>query len=407
MFLEEVLSRIEASRDDIIEAMCSIIRVPALAPVNGGRGEGEKADVLMGLLEGYDSIVRVDVPDDHDPSVMRPNILAKKNGKEPGTVWIVAHIDVVPEGDWAEWDSPPFEPRVEDGKIYGRGTEDNGQALISSLFASKFIPAGSLTGRSIGIAYVADEETTSQMGIGYLLEHTDHFGKDDIILVPDWGVPGGTLMDVAEKNLSWVEVTVKGKTTHGSTPHKGINAFRVSSALITDLTERLETRFGDIDELFDPPFSTFEPTKSPATVENVNTIPGTAEFCLDMRFLPRYDTDDVLDFIRSVAEEHAEKTGAEISVREIQRNLAGKASATDTPEFAAIRESIDSVIDGELKPMGVGGATCANFFRLAGFNAYVWECGGGTLHAPNEHVFVDNIVTDAKAFATVFFRLCL
>ena len=54
-----------------------------------------------------------------------------------------------------------------------------------------------------------------------------------------------------------------------------------------------------------------------------------------------------------------------------------------------------------------GGATCANFFRLAGHDAYVWETGGGTLHGPNEYVEIQNIINDAKVFATMFWKLCV
>ncbi|MDR2698824.1 MAG: M20/M25/M40 family metallo-hydrolase, partial [Candidatus Methanoplasma sp.] len=120
MELERILEKIEGSREDMVRVMSDMIRIPALAPINGGEGEGRRADMLAGCLEGYDSVVRVDVPDDHDPSVMRPNLLAKKNGKGKGTVWIVAHIDTVPANDLQDWDTDPFEPVVKDGRIYGR-----------------------------------------------------------------------------------------------------------------------------------------------------------------------------------------------------------------------------------------------------------------------------------------------
>ena len=81
--LDEIIGCIDGSMDDMVETMIGMIRIPALAPINGGDGESRKADYLMGKLEGFDSIQRVDVPDSLDPSVMRSNILAKKNGKKP------------------------------------------------------------------------------------------------------------------------------------------------------------------------------------------------------------------------------------------------------------------------------------------------------------------------------------
>jgi succinyl-diaminopimelate desuccinylase len=406
MELKAVLDKIDASRGDIVTIMSDMIRIPALAPINGGDGEGKRAAYLEKYLEGYDSIVRVDVPDDLDPGVIRPNILAKKNGKGKGTIWIVAHMDTVPAGDLKDWNTDPFEPVVKDGRIYGRGTEDNGQAVISSLFASKFIPKEALGRKSIGIAYVADEETTSKMGIEYLIRK-GYFEEDDLFLVPDWGSPTGDLVDVSEKNLVWLQFNVVGKSVHGSTPNAGINAFRAGTKLLADLMDTFEKEFPKSDPLFQPPESTFEPTKSPGTVLNVNTIPGNFEFSMDIRALPCYPVDDIVAVAERIAKEHEKKSGARITITELQRHTSGKESSIDGELFIALTESVKAVTGVTPKAVGVGGATCANFFREAGFDAYVWEYGGGTLHGPNEYVVIDNIIRDAKVFASVFFRLCV
>ena len=404
--LEETLEIVESSYDDMVETMIGMISIPALAPVNGGDGESRKADYLQERLTGFDSVRRIDVPDDVDPSVIRSNILAVRNGREKGTVWVMAHMDVVPAGDPDLWDSPPYEPVYRDGRVYGRGTEDNGQSIISAMLSSRAVLDQELQGMSLGVAYVADEETTSMKGICHLLD-LGVFSEDDIIIVPDWGSPGGTLVEVAEKSVLWLRVSVEGKTCHGSSPQSGLNAYRVSTYLLADLLDRLPGRFPARDGMFRPPESTFEPTKRPATVENVNTIPGHDEFCMDMRILPVYPVDEVLDFVRAVASEHAERTGAGISVEVIQCEPAGRKSSTDTVGFNALCDAVESVTGNRPEAVGVGGGTCANFFRLDGFDAYVWQCGGGTLHAPNEYVEMSNLMTDAKVFATLFYNLCV
>ena len=404
--LEETLEIVESSYDDMVETMIGMISIPALAPVNGGDGESRKADYLQERLVGFDSVRRIDVPDDVDPSVIRSNILAVRNGREKGTVWVMAHMDVVPAGDPGLWDTPPYEPVYRDGRVYGRGTEDNGQSIISAMFSSRAVLDQELQGMSLGVAYVADEETTSMKGIRHLLD-LGVFSKDDIIIVPDWGSPGGTLVEVAEKSVLWLRVSVEGKTCHGSSPQSGLNAYRVSTYLLADLLDRLPERFPARDGMFRPPESTFEPTKRPATVENVNTIPGHDEFCMDMRILPVYPVDEVLDFVRSVASEHAERTGAGISVEIVQCEPAGRKSSTDTVGFNALCDAVESVTGSCPEAVGVGGGTCANFFRVEGFDAYVWQCGGGTLHAPNEYVEMSNLMTDAKVFATLFYNLCV
>ena len=89
MQLDDVLRVIEDSRDGIVKDMCSMIRIPAIGPFNGGVGECERADFIQTLLEGhFDSIERYDVEDDQFPGIIRPNVVARKHGKKNGTVWI-------------------------------------------------------------------------------------------------------------------------------------------------------------------------------------------------------------------------------------------------------------------------------------------------------------------------------
>ena len=407
MSLDKILKQIDDSKDDIIKDLMDMIRIPAIGPANGGIGEGRRADFLMSILRGFDDIERIDVDDTDYPGVKRPSILALKRGKRNGTVWIIAHIDTVLPGNLQDWKKcPPYEPIYEDGKVYGLGAEDNGQAVIASIYASRFFENGTLNGRSIGIALVSDEETTSEMGIGYLVRN-GYFTEDDVILVPDWGSPGSSMVDVAEKHLLWVKVSVKGKQTHGSTPNKGLNAYRIGARFLTELVGGLEKKYSKENMLFKPLVSTFEPTKCSPTVGNVNTIPGYYEFWMDCRIIPDYDPNEILEYMRSFALSFSEETGAIITVDKEQLTISGQASSTDTEEYRLFRDSIYEVTGIDVQAAGIGGGTCANFFRLKGLNAYVWESEGGSLHQPNEFVRIDNIIIDAKVYATFFHKLCV
>ena len=404
--LQSVFGEIDASREEIIRTAVELVGYPALAPINGGTGEGAKADYIVSKLKGFDSVERIEFPDRTDPSVMRPNIIARKKGKGKGTLWIVSHMDVVPTGDPELWDTPPFEGVYKDGRIYGRGTEDNGQSVVSSMFAARPFLDEEFEGMSLALAYVADEETSSVLGIQSLLEK-GLFSEDDAIMVPDWGSPGGTMIGLAEKSVLWLRFVIEGRTTHGSTPELGVNAYRVSTLLLMDLMESLPEKFGGRDDRFLNGVSTFEPTKRPATVDNVNTIPGHDEFCMDIRLLPMYDPDDVLREAETIAECYAKDTGAEIRVEVIQKAVAGRPSPDDRDEFTALAESVEEVTGVRPRGVGMSGGTCANFFRLKGLDAYVWQSEGGTLHAPNEYVTVDHLLTDAKVYASLIHRLCV
>ena len=406
MTLDRILRAIDDSRDDITRDLRKMIGIPAIGPANGGAGEDKRADFLETILKGFDEVRRVNIDDTDYPGVNRPSILAIRRGKKKGTVWIIAHMDTVLPGDPNDWIHPPFEGFLEDGKVYGLGAEDNGQAVMASIYASRFFDGMELNGRSLGVALVADEETTSEMGIGYLVRE-GYFSKDDVIIVPDWGSPGSSMVDVAEKHLLWVKIAVKGKQTHGSTPNKGINAYRAGARFMTELLEDVDRNYGKKNDLFKPPVSTFEPTKSSPTVGNVNTIPGYYEFWLDCRILPEYDPEEIYQRMCSLADDFSERSGAEISVIKEQMTISGPVSSIETPEYLKFKESIKEITGIDVQASGIGGGTCANFFRLDGLNAYVWESEGGSLHQPNEFVKIDSIITDAKVFATFYYKMCV
>ena len=80
-------------------------------------------------------------------------------------------MDKVPAGDLSLWDTDPFTPVEKDGKIFGRGSEDNGASLIATIYAVKTImDLGVRPKNNIAIALVSDEETGSDFGIKYLLK---------------------------------------------------------------------------------------------------------------------------------------------------------------------------------------------------------------------------------------------
>ena len=406
MDLKDIIRSVESSEERMISDMCGMIRIPAMSPVNGGDGECARADFLQTILEGFDTVERFDTEDKEHPGIRRANIVARKRGKKKGTVWFITHMDTVPVGDLDDWKSDPFSAKVADGRIYGRGTEDNGQSLIGVAAASRIVCREQLEGMSLGVAFVSDEETGSVYGVKHLID-SGVFSDDDFIIVPDWGSPGGAMVDVSEKQILWIKAEITGKQTHGSTPSKGINAFRVGTQFLADLMSKLNERYPKKDPIFRPEASTFEPTKSLATECSVNTIPGYYEFYMDCRVLLDYDIDEIFAFMESVAKEHSERSGASIVLKKEQSNISGRPSDPTTEGYRRFAESIKQARGIDVDAVGIGGGTCANFFRLKGMNAYVWGSDGGTLHQPNEYVVIKTMVEDAKAFAAMMYNMCV
>ncbi len=117
--------------------------------------------------------------------------------------------------------------------------EDNQQDMVASIFAAKaLIDEGLITAKSINLAFVADEETSSNIGLFYMIDYMDNlFNNDDLIVVPDSGNPEGSLIEVAEKSILWLCFKTMGKQCHGSNPHLGNNAFLAASHLVTKLAK--------------------------------------------------------------------------------------------------------------------------------------------------------------------------
>ena len=347
----------------------------------------------------------VKAPDSEASSGFRPNILARHKGRDSSrTVWVMTHMDVVPPGDLALWRGDPFKAWVEEGRVYGRGTEDNQQDMVASLFAVKaLLEEGAKPPRNLGIVLVADEETGSDKGIGYVLERSSPFRKKDLILVPDAGSPDGSLIEVAEKSILWLKFKTLGKQAHGSTPEKGVNSFRAASHLVAELG-KLYRQFPEANRLFDPPASTFEPTKKEANVPNINTIPGDDVFYMDSRILPGYDVEKVLTKIRGLTRRIEEKFRVKVQVEEVQKAPAAPPTSARAPVVQALKKAVKEVYGVTGRARGIGGGTVAALFRRAGFEAACWSKLDDTLHQPNEYCVIDNMLGDAKVFAHVFLQ---
>jgi succinyl-diaminopimelate desuccinylase len=403
METERIFSEVERLKNEMIQALMELIRIPAIAPENGGEGESKKAEKLVQMLKtvGFDQILRFDAEDARVPSKKRPNILAYCYGeKKDETLWIVTHMDVVPPGEDSLWTvTKPFEPTVKDGKIYGRGSEDNMQSMIASVFAVKALKnLGIKPKRTVGLGLVADEEQGSKYGIQYLIKQ-GLFKPKDLVVVPDVGYADGSFIETAEKSVVWFRIRTIGKQTHASRPEMGLNAHRVGMQYALALDELLHEKYPANDESFEPPASTFEPTEKEQNVDAVNIIPGEDVSYFDCRILPIYDPDEVLGAVSKLAVDFENKTGAKIGIELVQKTVASEPTDVNAKIVLMLKEAIRKTRGIEPKVGGIGGGTCAAYFRDISVPAVVWSTIDEMAHQPNEYAKIENIVNDAKIFA--------
>lgn len=399
----DALKWIDRSRDDIVQFMIEMLKIKAVNPDAGGKGEYERALWVQKWLENSGSkVTRHDIPDNRVPEGVRVNLTSQIQGQNTdGTLWFLAHLDTVPEGARELWATEPYDPVVKDGKIFARGSEDNGQGVASVLFAFQALrKLDSKPPMNIGIAFVSDEESGSKHGVIPLLEK-DIFKPNDMAIVPDYGSPDGSEIEIAEKSILWLKVITKGKQVHGSTPQKGLNAHRIGMRLALQLDELLHKKYSAIDRLFDPPRSTFEPTKHELNVDNINTVPGVDIQYFDCRVIPPYQLTEVMKDIESAKSKLEKETGAGIEATPVQFEQNTAPTPTDSEVVQKLRTALKKVRSIDAKAVGIGGGTVGLYLRRKGIHTAIWSTLDDLAHQPNEYCKIDNIINDAKVLIHV------
>ena len=403
---DALLSCLDRKRDMVIDLQRELTAIPALGPDNGGPGEREKADRLKILLAGmgFPEAREINAPDPRVPCGHRPNLAVVIPGADTSrTFWVISHLDIVPPGDPALWRSDPYALVVDGDLVYGRGVEDNQQAVVSSILLGKaLLEEGVTPPVNYGMLFVADEETGSKYGLDFVAAHHDGlFSKDDLFLVPDFGLPTSEMVEVAEKSMLWYKITVNGRQCHASTPEAGVNSLAAASLFVLKIP-KLHERFPAKNPLFQPANSTFEPTKKEANVDNINTIPGRDVFYVDCRVLPEYSLDDVVAAIREFGREVEAACGVTIDYAVVQQEQAAPTTPEDAPIVQKVMAGIRAVYPGaKPRPMGIGGGTVAAYLRRRGYPAVVWATLEHNAHQPNERSSIAKTIGDAKVMAYV------
>jgi acetylornithine deacetylase/succinyl-diaminopimelate desuccinylase-like protein len=408
--------------------------------------ESECISFINGVLAeaGVESKVLAKSPD-------RPNLIARLSGQgNAPPLLLYGHVDVVTtEGQ--PWKHPPFEGKVVDEFVWGRGALDmkGGVAMMLAAFLRAKAEGLELPG-DVVLAIVSDEEAAGDFGARFLVEkHPDLF--DDIrYAIGEFG--GFTLyvgnrrfypIQVAEKHLCWLKATVRGSGGHGSIPVRGGAMARLSELLrkidqhrlpvhVTPvarlmfktmasslaglnglilrqllnplLTNRVLNLLGDRGRLFDPLLHNTVSATILHGSEKINVIPSEISVELDGRLLPGYQPDDLIGELRQIIGNHVEL--------ELLRHDSGPTEPDmglfDT--LAGILREADP--NGIPVPLLLTGATDARFFSQLGIQTYGFLPMPlpedfnfiQTAHAADERIPIDAVEFGANAIYRVLER---
>ena len=254
---------------DAVQLLKKLIAIPSVS-----RNEKDTADIMEQTIRSYG----------FEPQREANNlwIIDPHYDESRPTLLLNAHIDTVKPV--ASWSRDPFSPDVEDGVLYGLGSNDCGGGLCSLLQIFRMLTEKP---QSYNLIYLAsaEEEVSGKDGITRALPLLPHI---DLAIV---GEPTGMNPAVAEKGLMVLDVIAHGKSGHAAR-NEGVNAIYEA---LDDMRWIRDYKFEKVSEFLGP-------TKMTLTVVNAgtqhNVIPDKCTMLVDIRTNEFYDNEEVYEFIR-------------------------------------------------------------------------------------------------------------
>ena len=260
--MTDYLEQAEAYRDDVTGFLRSIVAIPSFSC--------EEADVarrIAGEMEnlGYDEVFA-------DPM---GNVVGRI-GDGKTKVVLDAHMDTVGVGDPAAWPHDPFEGKLDDGIVFGRGASDNKGAIASQVYGGKLIADRGLDGADVTVYVVGTvmEEDCDGLALEYFLTETVT-GVDAVVL----GECTNLAVYRGHRGRMEISVQTRGKSAHASAPERGDNAVAAMAPVVLDITE-LNDRLAKDDFLGQ---GTVAVTKIECETASLNAIPDSCTIYLDRR----------------------------------------------------------------------------------------------------------------------------
>lgn len=244
------------TREEVIYLLDQLVRIESVTPwlIPTGSGERRVAEFMGTWLSDLGLEVTLDEVTDG-----RPNVVARLRGSGAGpTLCLNAHSDTVGYENWAD---RALTPRIEGDRMYGLGVvDDKGGCAAGMLAVRELVHSGVQLNGDVVLAFCIDEEGVSS-GTEHLVAHHTF---DAAIVIEPTGLP---LAITEHQGFGWIDITVFGKASHGSTPDEGIDAIVHMAEVIRALHKLDET--------------TWKPNPDPLngrTVFHTGTIHGGTDY---------------------------------------------------------------------------------------------------------------------------------
>jgi len=305
--------------------------------------------------------------------------LYARHGLQGPNLCFAGHTDVVPVGEASAWSVDPFEARIQDGVLIGRGATDMKSAIAAFIAAAEgALAAGEVRG-SLSLLITGDEEGHATHGtkavVAALLDEGE---KIDHCLVgePTSSAEFGDMIKIGRRGSLSAYITVEGVQGHVAYPHRAANPIPVLIQLLANLQARR----------LDEGYPEFQPSNLEVTTIDVgnpatNVIPKIAKARLNIRFNPTHSGADLGAWIVVATAKAGEGFGGRLAAR---IEISGEAFLTEPGPFVAVvAEAVEAVAGRKPELSTTGGTSDARFIRAL---CPVVELGlvGATMHAVDE-----------------------
>ena len=325
------------------------------------------------------------------------NIWLRRGNQKPLFTFL-GHTDVVPPGPLSTWQSPPFEPTLTDGKLYGRGTADMKGGIACFITAvERFIENHPNHQGSIAILLTSDEEGLATNGVVKAVEVLEQ--RQEKI---DWCLVGepssdkklGDVIRVGRRGSLCAKLTVIGIQGHVAYPELADNPIHRFAPALKELTEEV----WDQGNAFFPPTS-LQVSNINAGTGAENIIPGSAEVQFNLRFCTELDEDMIKQRTKAILDKHNFNY-------DMQWRLSGHPFLTERGALIDATHAAIKTVTGFEPLDDTGGGTSDGRF-IAPTGAQVIELGplNETIHKINEHIAVADLEILTQIYEQILVNL--
>ncbi|MDD1152189.1 acetylornithine deacetylase [Pseudomonas sp. TNT2022 ID357] len=343
---------------------------------------------LIGFIRDYLAGHGVDSELIYNPQRTKANLFASIGPSDRSGVVLSGHTDVVPV-DGQAWSVEPFVLSEREGRLYGRGTADM-KGFIASVLAA--VPG--LVRRELRIpihlAFSYDEEVGC-LGVRPMLERLQQRPHKPLLCLI--GEPTELRPVLGHKGKLAMRCQVRGAACHSAYAPYGVNAIEYAARLIGKLGEigGQLARPEHHDPRFDPPFSTVQ-TGTIKGGRALNIVPADCEFDFEVRTLPEFDAQAVVDELQRYAQDQllpqmqAVQADTGIALQPLSA-YPGLATAADSEAAELL-----ALLSGSRAFGTVAFGTEGGLFHQAGIPTVV--CGPGSMdqgHKPDEFISLEQL----------------